>query len=203
MKLTVLAMIALMLSGMTWQVTHRPAKQELRTAIFSAGCFWGVQATFDRVPGVVTTEVGYTGGTDTHPTHASVAAGHSGHVEAVRVTYDPAKISYAELLDFFWTCHNPTIDLSISPGEGPGRSMIFVSNPMQTQIARQSFDELTDDGVYEAPIMTRIVTASTFYPAEAEHQHFADRNGGAPCAVPGPTVHTHLAACARRIRMAS
>lgn len=201
MKLTVLTMAALLLAGISWSGAHRRSSAELKTATFAAGCFWGVQAAFDHVPGVVSTEAGYTGGSDKHPSHASVAAGHSGHVEAVRVTYDPAKVSYGELLDAFWSCHNPTVDLSTGRSEGPGRSMIFVSDSLQDRLARRSLDELTDAEQYDAPIMTRIVPAATFYPAEAEHQHFADRNGAtARCAAPGPTIHTEVASCARRIR---
>jgi peptide-methionine (S)-S-oxide reductase len=202
MKLIVLALMTLMFAGFTWrEATHPSAKPELKTATFAAGCFWGVQASFDRVPGVVSTEAGYTGGSDSHPTHASVATAQTGHVEAVRVTYDASKISYAELLDAFWSCHNPTVDLSTGPGEGPGRSMIFVSDPLQDRIARQSFDEVSDSRRFNAPIMTRIVPAAPFYPAEAEHQHFADRNGATTrCALPGPPVYTQLAASAKRLR---
>jgi peptide-methionine (S)-S-oxide reductase len=202
MKLAALALLAMALAGSTLQVSRHCGNRELKTAIFAAGCFWGVQATFDHVVGVVSTEAGYTGGTDPHPTHTSIAAGHSGHVEAVRITYDPTQISYAELLDIFWACHNPTIDLSTGPGEGPGRSMIFVRDGIQDRIARQSLAELTASGRFGAPIVTQIAPVSAFYPAESEHQHYADLHG-TRCAVHGDAVHTRLAADARQLRMAS
>jgi peptide-methionine (S)-S-oxide reductase len=203
MKIVALVLALVLTGGLMLQSAraHRP-KPELKTATFAGGCFWGVQAAFDRVPGIVSTEAGYTGGTDMHPTHMSVAIGDSGDVEAVRVTYDARQVSYAELLDVFWSCHDPTLDLSTGPNEGPGRSMIFVNDPLQDRLAHRSLDEVNASAVYPARIATQIVPAKAFYRAEAEHQHFADRNGAAVrCETPGPAIHTQVAACARHIRM--
>ena len=202
MRAILIGFVGFTLATVAWHFTPRHRQGERQTAIFAAGCFWGVQGTFDRIPGVVGTEAGYTGGFDPHPTHASVSAGRGGHVEAVRVTYDPTKISYAELLDIFWSCHNPTIDLSTGPGEGAARSMIFTVDGIQDRLARQSVAELSESRRFAAPIVTQIVPATRFYPAESEHQHFSELHG-TRCTVPGAAIHTKLAADARRRRTAS
>ena len=113
----------------------------LQHATFAAGCFWSVEAAFRRTHGVVATAVGYTGGhTDDHPTYYEVGLGHTGHAEAVEVTYDPRQISYAELLDVFWSCHDPTIDRT----EGPHASTIFFHDAAQEATARASLEEVAE-----------------------------------------------------------
>ncbi len=171
-----------------------PVPRPLESATFAAGCFWGVEAAFRKIPGVVATTAGYTGGHTINPTYRDVYGGNSGHVEAVLVTFDPAKVSYAELLDAFWTCHDPTIDLGADLDQAPHYSAIFFHNPHQEQIARASLKEVEESGVFPRPIATRLEPAQTFYPAESFHQHYLERQGIAEsCHVGIAKVHTKLA----------
>ena len=166
----------------------------LETATFAAGCFWGVEAAFRKVPGVVETTAGYTGGHTTNPTYRDVYSGHTGHVEAVQVLYDPKKVSYAQLLDMFWSCHDPTVDLGADNDQAPHYSAIFFHDPGQEAIARASLRELEQDHVFARPITTRIEAAKTFYPAEAFHQHYLERQGiAASCHTGIVKVRTRLA----------
>lgn len=177
---------------------------KLKQATFAAGCFWGVESAFRKVPGVVNTEVGYTGGRTDKPTYEDVCTDATGHAEAVRVTYDPSKVSYAELLDAFWTSHDPTTVDRQGPDVGNQyRSAIFFHDPEQEQTARASLKEVDESGAFRRKIVTQIVPAGPFFRAEEYHQQYFERRGaGAMCHVGPATVHTKLAADAARQREA-
>ena len=151
----------------------------MEKATFAAGCFWGVEATFRRVPGVVETAVGYTGGAAESPTYEEVCTGRSGHAEAVRVTFDPAVVTYEALLDVFWNCHDPTTPNRQGPDVGTQyRSAIFCHTPDQESAARESRDRLAASARFGRPIVTEIVAAGPFYMAEDYHQQYFEKRGG-------------------------
>ncbi|NUN93812.1 MAG: peptide-methionine (S)-S-oxide reductase MsrA [Verrucomicrobiae bacterium] len=153
-----------------------------QSAIFAAGCFWGVEADFRALPGVVRTTVGYTGGTVPNPTYAQVCTGRTGHAEAVRVEFDPAKISYAQLLDAFWKGHDPTTLNRQGPDHGTQyRSAIFFLDAAQQTAAERSKQKLETARVFPRPIVTEIVAAGPFYPAEEYHQQYLEKRGQARC----------------------
>jgi peptide-methionine (S)-S-oxide reductase len=173
----------------------------LETATFAAGCFWGVEAAFRKVPGVVETTAGYTGGRTTNPTYRDVYSGHTGHVEAVLVIFDPAKVSYAQLLDTFWSCHDPTADLGADSDEAPHYSAIFTHGPEQEVTARASKRELEQDHIFAGPIVTRIEPAKSFYPAESFHQHYLEKQHIAgSCHTGVIRVHTKLASASANMK---
>ena len=174
---------------------HLPGS--LKQATFAAGCFWGVEAAFGKIDGVVATSVGYCGGHTKNPTYRQVSTGTSGHAESVQVTYDPARVSYAELLDVFWSCHDPTIDHE----QGPQRSIIFFHDAEQESIARASLREVQGSGTLKGRIFTEILPACTFYPAEVDHQHYYQKQGITPACHTGmKRIHTRLAAQAAQAR---
>lgn len=145
----------------------------LETATFAAGCFWGVEETFAQTKGVVETEVGYTGGHTKTPTYENVCADTTGHAEAVQVIFDPEVVTYKELLNVFWNTHNPTQINSQGPDVGSQyRSAIFYHTPKQKEIAEGSKKKLEQSGKYTKPIATEIVEASEFYRAEEYHQKY-------------------------------
>lgn len=151
-------------------------------AIFAAGCFWGVEETFRRQPGVINTRVGYIGGHKDQPTYQAVCTGTTGHAEAVQVTFDPARISYRELLEVFWQCHDPTQHNRQGPDIGSQyRSAIFFHSPQQEAEARASKEHLDNSGQYSKPIVTEIVPAATFFVAEEYHQQYLEKRGQAHC----------------------
>jgi peptide-methionine (S)-S-oxide reductase len=157
-------------------------EEDMATATFAAGCFWGVEATFRDVKGVTDTEVGYTGGDVPNPTYEEVCTGETGHAEAVRVNYDPEVVTYEELLDVFWGCHNPTTRNRQGPDVGTQyRSVIFYHTPEQEEAARASKKELNESDAYDRPIVTRIRPAETFYRAEEYHQQYLEKQGGISC----------------------
>ena len=152
-------------------------------AIFAAGCFWGVQFYFDQVPGVRRTEVGYTGGHTENPSYEEVCTHTTGHAEAVRIDFDPAKISYATLLKQFFRMHDPTQLNRQGPDVGDSyRSVVFYLDENQKKEALVAKDDAQKN--WQEPIVTQIVAASQFYPAEAYHQKFAERTGRGMCHVP-------------------
>ena len=163
------------------------------TAIFAAGCFWGVEAEFRRADGVTATRVGYTGGRTEHPTYRQVCGHRTGHAEAVEVTFDPERISYEELLERFWATHDPTTKNRQGADLGSQyRSAIFTSSPEQFNEATRSRDEqqakLDENGGrglfhHRKRIVTEITPASTFWPAEDYHQQYLEKRGQASCNV--------------------
>jgi len=154
----------------------------MEKATFAAGCFWGVEATFRQLPGVISTRVGYTGGQLPNPTYKDVCSDRTGHAEAVEVEYDPAKISYEQLLNVFWENHDPTQLNRQGPDWGTQyRSAIFFHTPEQESAAKASKEVLGKSGRLSKPIVTRIVPATTFYEAEDYHQQYLEKRGLASC----------------------
>jgi peptide-methionine (S)-S-oxide reductase len=151
-------------------------------ATFAAGCFWGVEATFRQLPGVISTRVGYTGGTVANPTYKDVCTDRTGHAEAVEVEYDPTKVSYEQLLDVFWENHDPTQLNRQGPDWGTQyRSAIFFHSPEQEAAAKASKEKLEKSGRYSKPVVTQIVPAATFFEAEDYHQQYLEKRGLATC----------------------
>jgi peptide-methionine (S)-S-oxide reductase len=147
-------------------------------AIFAAGCFWGVEATFRQLPGVISTRVGYTGGNFHNPTYKDVCTDRTGHAEAVEVEYDPAKLSYETLLNTFWENHDPTQLNRQGPDWGTQyRSAIFFTSPEQEAAAKASKEALEKSHRYSKPIVTQIVPASSFFQAEDYHQQYLEKKG--------------------------
>jgi len=173
----------------------------VRHATFSAGCFWGVEAAFRKVDGVVATEVGYTGGHALNPTYSDVCSYTTGHAEAVRITYDATRVSYGELLDVFWSCHDPTWR-DPEGDQSQYRSEIFTLDADQDRIARQSLAEVRAAGIFKGSIETLIAPAGPFYRAEEAHQQFYEKQGGHEvCHLGVAEVHTRVAAYSARHRM--
>jgi peptide-methionine (S)-S-oxide reductase len=151
-------------------------------ATFAAGCFWGVEETFRQTTGVISTAVGYEGGSLANPTYQDVCTDRTGHAETVEVEYDPAQISYAQLLDIFWNNHNPTTLNRQGPDIGSQyRSAIFYHTPEQQEIAQASKERLAQSGKFKRPIVTQIVPATTFYRAEEYHQRYLLKRGQSHC----------------------
>ena len=156
-------------------------ESDLEIATFAAGCFWGVEDAFMKTKGVKSTKVGYTGGNLTNPTYEDVCTDKTGHAEAIQIKYDPKEISYKELLELFWSLHNPTTKNRQGPDIGTQyRSSIFYHTSEQEKIANQVRQEL-DDSKFQNKIVTEIVAASTFYPAEEYHQKYYQKIGGGSC----------------------
>lgn len=150
----------------------------MEKATFGAGCFWGIEAAFRKVKGVVSTTVGYSGGSFKNPTYKDVCSDTTGHAEVLQVEYDASKVSYEELLDVFWTIHDPTALNRQGPDIGTQyRSAIFFHNPAQEAVAIASKERLQNSGRYKKPIVTEITPASEFYRAEDYHQQYLDKRG--------------------------
>lgn len=159
----------------------------LDKATFAAGCFWHVEATFRKVKGVVSTRVGYTGGKLENPTYKDVCSDRTGHAEAIEVEYDSAVVSYDDLLSVFWDMHDPTTVNRQGPDIGSQyRSVIFYHSPDQKAAAIASIEKLqTTDRYRGQNIVTEIVPAATFYPAEDYHQRYFEKRGMASCRICG------------------
>lgn len=156
-----------------------PAKSGsgLETAIFAGGCFWCTESDFDKVPGVVSTTSGYTGGTVKNPSYEEVSAGGTGHAESVLVKYDPKKISYAQLLKAYWLSIDPlTANRQFCDGGHQYRSAIFYMNESQKKQAFAYKKSLENSHFFKQPIVTEITAATEFYPAEDYHQDYHDKN---------------------------
>jgi len=154
----------------------------MQKATFGAGCFWGVETAFRQVKGVLSTAVGYSGGTFKDPTYHDVCSGRTGHAEVVEVEYDPSKVSYEELLAVFWNIHDPTTLNRQGPDVGTQyRSAIFFHNPEQEVAAKASKEQLQHSGRFKKPIVTELTPASPFYRAEEYHQRYLEKHGQASC----------------------
>jgi peptide-methionine (S)-S-oxide reductase len=154
----------------------------MEKAMFGAGCFWGVEAAFRRFPGVCQTAVGYAGGHTRNPTYKEVCSDTTGHAEVVLVEFDPAKVSYADLLNVFWENHDPTQLNRQGPDFGKQyRSAIFFFTPEQEAAARTSKERLEKSGRFRKPIVTEITAAPEFWRAEEYHQQYLEKRGAASC----------------------
>ncbi len=160
--------------------------EKLQVATFAAGCFWGVEESFRLVPGVVATRVGFTGGTMQNPTYNDVCSDRTGHAEAVEVQFDPAFVSFDALLEVFWKIHDPTTINRQGPDTGSQyRSVIFFHDQEQEKAARASIAALEKSGRFKRAIVTQVVPAQEFYPAEEYHQKYFKKRGISPtCHIP-------------------
>ena len=156
----------------------------MAVATFGAGCFWGVEAAFRRVKGVVSTDVGYAGGALENPTYKDVCTDATGHAEVVRLEYDPSQVSYDDLLNVFWEIHDPTTLNRQGPDFGTQyRSVIFFHTPEQEAAARESKEQLQCSGRFRNPVVTQIEPAPAFYRAEEYHQQYLEKRGLAHCTI--------------------
>lgn len=154
----------------------------IEIAVFGAGCFWGVEERFRTTPGVLETAVGYSGGQTDNPTYRDVCNNDTGHAEVVQVTYDPAQVTYDQLLDIFWANHNPTTRNRQGPDVGTQyRSVIFYNSDAQKNAAEASRAKLEASGKWKTPIVTEIVPAGQFYKAEEYHQKYLMKRGEESC----------------------
>jgi peptide-methionine (S)-S-oxide reductase len=170
------------------------AHAETAVAIFAGGCFWCVESDFDKVPGVISTTSGYTGGNVENPSYEQVSSHTTGHAEAVRVEYDPAKVSYEQLLEHFWHTIDPTtLDRQFCDAGSPYRTVIFTGTPAQQAAAQASLAALEKSKPFREPIVTRIEPARVFYPAEDYHQDYYHKNP--------VRYHYYRAACGRDSRL--
>jgi peptide-methionine (S)-S-oxide reductase len=164
------------IDGMAAQPATEAPPAKIATAIFSGGCFWCVEADFDKLPGVVDTESGYTGGEVSNPTYEQVSGGGTGHAEAVRITYDPKKVTYEQLLDYFWRHIDPTVkDRQFCDTGNQYRAAIFYQGDAQRLAAEAGKTRLETSGRFSR-IYTQVVPAGAFYPAEEYHQDYYRKN---------------------------
>ena len=151
--------------------------QTTAKATFAGGCFWCVEADFDKVPGVLSTTSGYIGGTTANPSYEQVSSKGTGHIEAVEIVYDPAKVSYAALVQRFWRTIDPTTpDRQFCDVGSPYRTAIFTHDVQQAAVVKQALEALEKTKPFKEPIVTLVLPASTFYPAEAYHQDYYKKN---------------------------
>lgn len=149
----------------------------LEKAVFAGGCFWCMEAPFDKLPGVISVTAGYTGGHTKNPTYKEVSAGGTGHAEAVQIVYDPSRISYPALLDVFWRNIDPTVsDRQFCDVGHQYRAAIFYRGEEQRKAAQRSKAALEKNRPFREPVVTEITPASEFYPAEEYHQHYYKKN---------------------------
>jgi peptide-methionine (S)-S-oxide reductase len=159
----------------------------METAVFGAGCFWGVESFFREVPGVEDAVCGYAGGSVPNPTYKQVCNGNTGHAEVVEVTYEPAKVSYDRLLDVFFANHDPTTMNRQGPDVGSQyRSAVFAKTPEQEQIAKRKIEQLTQAGRFKRSIVTSVEPFRNFYRAEEYHQRYFEKHGMPSCHVRMP-----------------
>jgi len=178
-RATALLFVSLMIATAGAQTPALPATNATATAkaTFAGGCFWCVESDFDKVPGVLSTTSGYIGGTVANPTYEQVSAKSTGHAEAVEIVYDPAKVSYEQLLGKFWRSIDPTTrDRQFCDAGTPYRTAIFTHGTVQAAAAQRSLVELEKTKPFKEPIVTQIVPASPFYRAEDYHQDYYKKN---------------------------
>jgi peptide-methionine (S)-S-oxide reductase len=167
----------LMLCGPAAVLSQAAAPPSTAVATFAGGCFWCVEADFDKVPGVIRTTSGYTGGTVANPSYQQVSAGRTGHAEVVRIEFDPSRVSYERLLQLYWRSIDPTTpDRQFCDVGTPYRTAIFVHGQAQAQAARASLAELQRTQPFREPVVTTIEPAGPFYEAEAYHQDYHLKN---------------------------
>lgn len=156
---------------------QNPSPAETRTAVFAGGCFWCIQPAFDKAKGVIKTVVGYCGGSQPNPTYELVSSEKTGYRESIQITYDPAKISYDQLLEIYWRQIDPTQADGQFTDIGPSyRAAIFYGNDNEKRVAETSKEKLARSGKFKKPIVTEILPAMKFYPAEAYHQKYYQQN---------------------------
>ena len=180
------SLVALLLPLLAWAQTSAPPPSAAgmatpaattARAIFAGGCFWCVESDFDKVDGVISTTSGYIGGTTANPSYEQVSAKRTGHAEAVEIVFDPKRVSYAKLVEHFWRTIDPTTpDRQFCDAGTPYRSAIFAVDDSQLQVALASRSALEKSKPFKEPIVTQIVPASTFYPAEEYHQDYYKKN---------------------------
>lgn len=184
-KRVILVVAALSVVGLTGVLAQTKTQQSTTagrsgataTATFAGGCFWCTEADFDKVDGVISTTSGYIGGKTKNPTYESVTSGNTGHAEAVQVVYDPTKVTYQKLLEYFWRTIDPTVkDRQFCDVGNSYRSAIFVHGAEQRAVAEASKKALSANKPFREPIVTEIVDATTFYPAEEYHQDYYNKN---------------------------
>ena len=159
-------------------------KESHQKATFAGGCFWGIEKYFSEMKGIMSTRVGYTGGTVQNPTYEEVCAGGTGHAEAIEIAYDPSLVSYEELLEFFFRLHDPTTKNSQGPDVGSQyRSAIFYHKDAQKKAAERAVKLLNDSHIFRQPIVTEIEPAGEFYAAEEYHQKYLEQNPGGYCSI--------------------
>ncbi|HSH38522.1 MAG TPA: peptide-methionine (S)-S-oxide reductase MsrA [Chthoniobacterales bacterium] len=175
---TFVVALATIFAGFSSSPAQEPATPaQTKTAIFAGGCFWCMQPPFDKAKGVVKTVVGYCGGGEANPTYEQVSGKKTGHRESIEITYDPAQTSYAELLEIFWRQMNPTqangqfADIGL-----PYKAAIFYSKEEEKKLAEQSKEALAKSGKFAQPIVTDLLQAAPFYPAEEYHQKYYQKN---------------------------
>ncbi len=174
-----MALAGVLLAGPLQAAPETPAAAQpgSAVAVFAGGCFWCTESDFDKVPGVLSTTSGYIGGHVENPTYEDVSYGKSGHIEAVQVRYDSSKISYAQLLEVFWPTIDPITANAQFCDKGPQyRSAIFYGNPQEQALAEASKAALERSGKLPGPVVTEILAATTFYPAEEYHQDYHNKN---------------------------
>jgi peptide-methionine (S)-S-oxide reductase len=155
----------------------------IELATFGAGCFWGVEARFREIEGVIEATSGYMGG-QPEPTYRAVCTGTTGHAEVVQVQFEPHKLEYTDLLSLFFSMHNPTTRNRQGPDVGSQyRSVVFYHNPEQQQLAGEFIQQLDQSGRWPQPVVTQLETAVTFWPAEEYHQRYLEKNGLGHCAI--------------------
>jgi peptide-methionine (S)-S-oxide reductase len=165
------------------QSFHRAA-METQKATFGAGCFWGVEETFRRLKGVTSVAAGYAGGTKDNPAYEDVCTDETGHAEVVEIEFDPAQVTYDQLLDVFWSSHNPTTLNRQGPDVGAQyRSVIFHHSPEQKAAAEASKEKMDKRGQFPRPIVTQIEPAPKFWRAEEYHQRYLEKRGQSHCAL--------------------
>jgi len=154
---------------------------ETEVATLAGGCFWCLEAVFEQLRGVDRVVSGYSGGNEANPSYREVCTGTTGHAEAVQITFDPSVIGYRDLLDVFFTIHDPTTKDRQGADVGPQyRSAIFTHSPRQKEIAEEVMADLERMGVWDAPLVTEVTPFTSFYPAEDHHQEYFRNNAGQP-----------------------
>lgn len=172
-----LAVASLSGAALSVHAQTTPAAVTSAKAVFAGGCFWCVESDFDKVPGVISTTSGYTGGKTLNPTYEQVSSHTTGHAEVVQVVYDPRKVTYEKLVEYYWRSIDPTVkDAQFCDHGSPYRSAIFVQDAEQMKIATASRTALEKSKPFKEPIVTEIVLASAFYPAEEYHQDYYKKN---------------------------